>query len=181
MAEQGELLNLNTIVSLLTEHNCVHSLLSSENPIAKGFALAITSGVSTYDLRDSSPDGVKRQAMLQALVDVGAVNVGFQTAVLSRANPEPQPEPTPEPAVELDCGNNPLAHTISFTISDTVNPAKQVKVMQRYGTTGDLTEWHELKRCAIRFKQDSYKVGIPQCNHEVRELKLASPVALTVS
>jgi hypothetical protein len=94
-----QLVSINKVVSLLTEHGCVGSLLDSTDDKAKGFALALTSGVATYDLRNSSPTGQKQQLLLKYMVSIGAVNAEFEAAVLEEANPAPVNEPEPAPVV----------------------------------------------------------------------------------
>lgn len=177
------------VLSLLTQHDSVISLQNgaTTDDKAAGFLLALQGSVTEFNVMNSHPVGQAQQQLLDYMVSQGFVTVEFKNALIGYANVSVQPyqnttqqEFDDAKEIEIDLTPNTAAHNIEFTIAETVNPAKQVKIMQRYGTANDLTDWHELKQVQIRFHQDSYKAFIPQSNHEVRELKIISPVAVTV-
>lgn len=177
------------IVSMLTKNDSVISLTNGAltDDKAAGFILALKGSVTEFNLMNSHPVGQGQQQLLSYLESQGYVSAGFKADAIAYANLEifPYQSTTQEEfdeakGVEVQLPDSTNEQVIEFAISETVNPQKQVKVLQRYGSTGDLTDWHELNNVSIRFHQDSYKVFIPNCSHEVRELKLISPVALTV-
>jgi len=79
------------IVSFLTQNDCVTSLQTSTNEKAKGFYLAVLSGVQEFNLMNSHFIGQAQQALLAYLVSVGAVNQAFADSCVNYANGTYQP------------------------------------------------------------------------------------------
>lgn len=143
---------------------------------------------SYFGIDPSKPLGQGNRQSLSILVSTGVLTQAQADEFLSLSISVNQPykdktqeEYDKSDLVELELGNNPNEHIITFNISESLDKPEQVKILCRYGSTGDLTPWHDCTQRQIRFKQDTYKVFIPSCEHEVRELKIISPVGLTVS
>lgn len=80
------MLTQDMIVALLTEHNCVTTLEQSSDEKAKGFYLAIQSGVKEFNIMNSHPVGQRQQQLLSYIANTGAVNQAFADACVSEAN-----------------------------------------------------------------------------------------------
>lgn len=75
------------IVSFLTKNDCITSLQTSVNEKARGFYLAVLSGVQEFNLMNSSEFvGRPQQQLLAYLVSVGAVNQSFAGDCINYAN-----------------------------------------------------------------------------------------------
>jgi len=143
----------------------------------------MTSGDGLFNMIEAHPDnviGLFDLMIAQELdIDLNTKLVSLKAECIAHSNQESEPEPEPE-LIELDLESLTDEHIINFAINESLENQSQVKVMCRYGSGDDLTPWHELTSRAVRFKQDTYSVFIPQCQHDTRELKLVSPVGLTV-
>ena len=73
------------VIAMLTEHDCVLSLQSEAiaDDKAAGFLLALNGSVTSYDVRASSPVGIKQRGLLTYLSVIGAVNQSFVDAVIA--------------------------------------------------------------------------------------------------
>lgn len=85
------MISQDMIVSLLTQFDCVSSLQNSTDEKAKGFWLAVSSGVKEFNVMNSHSTGVAQQALLTYLVSVGAVTADFQANAIAYANQPYQP------------------------------------------------------------------------------------------
>lgn len=91
VAPKERMISQDMIVSFLTLNDCVTSLQTSTNEKAKGFYLAITSGVQEFNLMNSHTVGQSQQALLAYLVTAGAVNQAFADTCVGYANGSYQP------------------------------------------------------------------------------------------
>ena len=92
IAPKERMISQDMIVSFLTKNNCVTSLQTSLDEKAKGFYLAVLSGVKEFNLMNSSEFvGKAQQQLLAYLVSINAVNQGFANDCMSYANTTQKP------------------------------------------------------------------------------------------
>ena len=87
IAPKERMISQDMIVSFLAKNNCVTSLQASLDEKAKGFYLAILSGVEEFNLKNSSESvGKPQQILLSYLVSINAVNQAFADDCILYAN-----------------------------------------------------------------------------------------------
>lgn len=181
VAEGGKSKQLLALIDEILE-NKLHPLYSLMKLID-----STLSKNSFFGIDPSKPLGVSNLYSLNVLITAGILSQQqadqFLTLSISTSNPyenKTQADWDSLGSKEFELQSNTDEHIINFAINESLENQSQVKVMCRYGSGDDLTPWHELTSRAVRFKQDTYSVFIPQCQHDTRELKLVSPVGLTV-
>lgn len=86
-SEQKErMISHDMIVVFLTKNQCITSLQNSTDESAKGFWLAVSSGVQEFNIMSSHPVGQGNQQLLTHMVSIGATNQSFADDCLSYAN-----------------------------------------------------------------------------------------------
>ncbi|QPG06571.1 hypothetical protein IT774_05200 [Salinimonas marina] len=85
-APRERMISHDMVVTFLTKHDCVTTLQSSTDEKAKGFYLAVLSGVEEFNLMNSHPVGLLQQGLLSLLVSVGAVNQAFADECINYSN-----------------------------------------------------------------------------------------------
>jgi len=91
LAPVERMISHDMIISLLTQNNCITSLQTSADEKARGFYLAVLSGVREFNLMNSHPVGQAQQALLTHLVNVKAANQDFADACIAYANSTRRP------------------------------------------------------------------------------------------
>lgn len=86
MNNNERMISHDMLVALLTQHDSVSSLQSSNDEKAKGFWLAVSSGVREFNVMNSHPVGQLQQQLLSHLVDINAVTQEFSDAAIEYAN-----------------------------------------------------------------------------------------------
>ena len=77
-SEQKErMISHDMIVVFLTKNQCITSLQNSTDESAKGFWLAVSSGVQEFNIMSSHPVGQGNQQLLTHMVSIGATNQSF--------------------------------------------------------------------------------------------------------
>lgn len=84
--QKGRMISHDMIVVFLTKNQCITSLQNSTDESAKGFWLAVSSGVQEFNIMSSHPVGQGNQLLLAHMVNVGAVTQSFADDCLSYAN-----------------------------------------------------------------------------------------------
>lgn len=74
------------IVVFLTKNQCITSLQAATDESAKGFWLAVSSGVQEFNFMSSHPVGQGNQQLIAHMVSIGAVSQSFADDCLSYAN-----------------------------------------------------------------------------------------------
>jgi hypothetical protein len=83
--------SIATVIGFLTDYDCVSTLQDSPDEKAKGFHLALLSGVREFDLTSNSIEGQKYAQLLDWLVYVNAVNRDFADACYNYCNYQSRP------------------------------------------------------------------------------------------
>lgn len=86
IAPKERMISQDMIVSFLTVNDCITTLQESANEKAKGFYLAVSSGVQEFNLMNSHPVGQAQQSLLAYLVLINAANQAFADDCISYAN-----------------------------------------------------------------------------------------------
>lgn len=161
-------------------------------------SLAITDSVKTdakFNLIDGDPLGEANKLMMDSLISThsekAAELAALKAALLAYANPEHQPFANVTAlefrkakgvyAVELPILGSKGQHVTEFGIVESVPEPAEVVLMQRFGTEGDLTEWHPVGSTRVLYKQSGYKIMVPACTADIRELKLVSYSDVVIS
>ena len=84
--QKGRMISHDMIVVFLTKNQCITSLQNSTDESAKGFWLAVSSGVQEFNVMSSHPVGQDNQLLLTHMVNIGAVTQSFAGDCLSYAN-----------------------------------------------------------------------------------------------
>ena len=84
--QKGRMISHDMIVVLLTKNQCITSLQSAADESAKGFWLAVSSGVQEFNVMSSHIVGIGNQQLLAHMVSIGAVNQSFADDCLAYAN-----------------------------------------------------------------------------------------------
>lgn len=83
---KGRMISHDMIVVFLTKNQCITSLQSATDESAKGFWIAVSSGVQEFNFMSSHPVGQGNQQLLAHMVSIGAVSQSFADDCLSYAN-----------------------------------------------------------------------------------------------
>ena len=83
---KGRMISHDMIVVFLTKNQCITSLQAATDESAKGFWLAVSSGVQEFNVMSSHPVGQGNQQLLSHMVSIGAVSQSFADDCLSYAN-----------------------------------------------------------------------------------------------
>jgi len=84
--QKGRMISHDMIVVFLTKNQCITSLQAATDESAKGFWLAVSSGVQEFNVMSSHPVGQGNQQLLAHMVSIDAVNQSFADDCLSYAN-----------------------------------------------------------------------------------------------
>jgi hypothetical protein len=82
----GRMISHDMIVVFLTKNRCITSLQNATDESAKGFWLAVSSGVQEFNVMNEHPVGVGNQQLLAHMVSISAVNQSFADDCLAHAN-----------------------------------------------------------------------------------------------
>ena len=83
---KGRMISHDMIVVFLTKNQCITSLQTATDESAKGFWLAVSSGVQEFNVMNEHPVGQGNQQLLSHMVSIGAVNQSFADDCLTYAN-----------------------------------------------------------------------------------------------
>ena len=180
------------VLALLTQHDSTISLESASytDTKAKGFMMALNGSVTEFNVMNSHPVGQAQQVILTHLVSIEAVTASFADSLIGYANQVKQPyKNAAQPEFDLAQPEELLLPDSTeqkiYTLSISTNPINtaQVQILQRYGASKeDLTEWHVVNQFNnVKYKQDTWRAQVPQCNHTVRELKVVSNQTVNMS
>lgn len=179
------------IVAFLTQHDCVTTLEASTDEKAKGFYLAVRSGVKEFNVMNSHPVGQSQQLLLDHLVSVSAVNQGFADSCINYANYVEQPHENltqaefdyAQPEIVALSQNN-AKHYLNLNIANDALSPVTIEVQQRFGPDdSDLTEWHRVSQFSpqVKYKQMTYQGVVSPAPAAYRELRVVSPVTLGIT
>lgn len=83
---KGRMISHDMIVVFLTKNQCITSLQAATDESARGFWLAVSSGVQEFNVMSNHQVGQGNQKLLAHMVSIGTVSQSFADDCLSYAN-----------------------------------------------------------------------------------------------